>query len=109
MIISLPTDKELSTHTILYCFFAPSVLSEADEKNLSYFENKEPKYVEGVQQGWSVLILGNTNLAITEPGVVKKSSLLKKIDQYFWDMHQDSKFYFPDGTLVTKKYIDSLE
>jgi len=53
--------------------------------------------------------LGDTGQTITEPGVVKKSTLLKRIDPYFWERHQESKFYFPDGTPVTKEYIDALE
>jgi hypothetical protein len=96
-------------NTILYCYYCPDSLTEEDEKEIEYYRSKNHKYVEGIINGWSVLILGGIEQVIVQPGIAKKSSLLKKIDDSFWEKNIDTKFYFPDGTHVTKEYIDTLK
>jgi len=53
--------------------------------------------------------LGKTEQVIVEPGIVKKSKLLKKIEKLFWERNKGVEFYFPDGTHVTEAYIDDLK
>jgi hypothetical protein len=94
--------------TIFYCYYCPEKLTEEDEKELEYYKSTNPKYVEGILNGWSVLLLGGIEEVIVEPRIAKKSTLLKRIDNLFWEKNSDTKFYFPDGTPVTKEYIDAL-
>jgi molecular chaperone HtpG len=96
-------------NTMLYCFFCPDSLSKEDEKEIKYYESKEPKYVEGIRNGWSVILLGGTDQVIVEPRIVKKSKILKKIEKSFWERNKGKEFYFPDGTHVTEAYIDALK
>jgi hypothetical protein len=95
-------------NTILYCYYCPDSLTKEDEKEIEYYKSVNPEYVKGILNGWSVLILGRIEQVIVEPGIEKKSTLLKRIDNFFWEKNSDTKFYFPDGTHVTKEYIDAL-
>ena len=96
-------------NTILYCFFCPDSLTTEDKKEIEYYKLTNAKYVEGILNGWSVIILGKTEQVIVEPGIVKKSKLLKKIEKLFWERNKGVEFYFPDGTHVTEAYIDDLK
>jgi hypothetical protein len=102
------SESPYKVKTILYCYYCSESLTEEDEKEIEYYKSSNPKYVEGILNGWSVLMLGGIGQVIVEPGIVKKSLLLKKIDDSFWEKNSDTKFYFPDGTHVTKEYIDTL-
>jgi hypothetical protein len=84
---------------LLIAYIAPRTLTGQEELDLARYKSEDPEYVKGVQQGWSLLILGNKDLnAICIPGVVSRQELLNAVPKSFWLAHKEDRFEFLDGT-----------
>jgi len=88
---------------VLFAYISPRELTDKEEILLKTYEKEEPKYVEGVRNGWSLLFLGQKHSQpIICPGMVSRESIIKTIGDEVWDEIANEKHYFLDGTLLQK-------
>lgn len=81
----------------LFAFIAPRELSTEEIERLKEFETKEPEYVKGVKEGWSILFISNEEYIIL-PGVVKKDYIISQIPESVKMKEPDIIYYNTDGT-----------
>lgn len=88
----------------LYVYISPATLSEADEAKLKEHMD-DHEYVNGVRDGWSVLVTGmNEFNTLIKPGVHNRDALVKLLPERFWIEFSEYKFRFCDGTIMEKPY-----
>lgn len=88
------TDKKGAS---LFAYIAPRDLSEQEMKMLKEYEEKEPEFVKGVKEGWSILFISNQDYVI-EPGIVTKSYIVSKIPESSKTKELGITYYNTDGT-----------
>lgn len=101
---------ELNNHSItvfenkqdffLYAYISPKVLSNEEQIALQDYRDEDPEYYEGVNSGWSILLLGNTAKFVILPGMHKRNDLVSRIKPAFWEENKDICYSFTDGTSV---------
>lgn len=91
-------DEQNKQAYILYIYIAPRILSEEEELELKKFQ-EDKEYLEGVQNGWSILITGmDVDNLIIEPGIVSRDTLVGILSNSFWESYSDWTFKFTDNT-----------
>lgn len=94
---------------ILCAFIAPRPLSPDDLSTLDRYRTEDPDYVRGVEQGWSILFLGEKDVNnVCRPGIVSRQELVRNVPADFWGKHSDTNFVFLDGTSVRELLINSV-
>lgn len=92
----------------IYIYIAPAKLKQSEKDELEKYRVIDEVYYNGVKNGWSVLFLGSTGEVIIAPEIVTKREILKKISPTFWTINKDVKYYFLDGSYITKEFIDKM-
>ncbi|WP_261859368.1 HD domain-containing protein [Photobacterium sanguinicancri] len=87
------------TRIMVYVFISPRKMENHDIDRLYTFVTSDPEYVNGVNNGWSVLMTGmkEYNMVI-KPGVNSRDELLKMIPDEFWKEYSEYNFQFCDGS-----------
>jgi molecular chaperone HtpG len=84
---------------MLSAFIAPVPLSKEDNAVLERYRADDSEFVTGVEEGWSVLFLGEEDLnGVCVPGVASRQELIESVPPDFWETHSNKKFLFLDGT-----------
>ncbi|PFP05758.1 HD domain-containing protein [Bacillus thuringiensis] len=91
--------RENNEDFFLFVFIPPKELSDEELTILEDFKN-DIDYYNGVKNGWSILILGNTGEWVIMPGITKREELVKLIKPSFWKRNNKIVYSFVDGTLV---------
>jgi len=84
----------------LFVYVAPQLLSTEDKVKLDDFVGKDDVYVQGVQEGWSILFLGYDQKYFILPGVCEKSRLIELIPQSIRDNQGSVTYYNLDETML---------
>lgn len=86
---------------LLYAYISPRALTEDEEKDLQKYELKNPNYVKGVREGWSIILttLKTQNLII-KPGIQKRSEMFKDMNNIFITEDSSRNYHFSDNTNV---------
>lgn len=86
---------------MLMVYVAPRTLTEADIVKLEKYKETEPKYYQGVIEGWSVLVTAQKidNLIVC-PGKQTRAYMIDAISSEFWKEYTDIEFRFLDGYIV---------
>ncbi|GCD12838.1 HD domain-containing protein [Clostridium tagluense] len=92
----------------IYTFISPAKLNDKEIMEIEKYKIVDEVYYNGVINGWSILFLGSTGETIIVPGIVSKKDVLKQISASFWMINGEIKYYFLDGTNITKEYIEKL-
>jgi len=70
---------------VLAVYLAPRQLSEAEIVSLKQYTVKDPVYVKGAQEGWSILVLGGRECnTVILPGRVTRRELVESIPDHIW-------------------------
>lgn len=94
---------EEKKRNVLFVFVSPRVLSCEEEQKLSTFLDKDPEYVKGVREGWSILFTGTEKInSIIKAGLQSRADMIKAIPEEFWLNNKDTTFLFLDGTEMKK-------
>lgn len=86
---------------VLTVYLAPRQLTDAEKVSLEQYTVKDSAYVQGVREGWSILVLGDRecNMVIL-PGQANRQSLVNMIPEHIWSTILDN-YFFLDGTPLT--------
>ncbi|PSW10701.1 hypothetical protein C9J20_13660 [Photobacterium phosphoreum] len=87
------------TRIMVCVFISPRKIDNSEIDTLNSFMTTDPEYVNGVNDGWSILITGmkEPNLII-KPGMRPRDELLKMIPDKFWEEYSEYNFEFSDGS-----------
>lgn len=70
---------------MLYVFISPRKLTEKETQSLDKIRDTDPRYVAGVNNGWSVLVTGQKiDNTIIRPGKMKRGILCHVYPKNFW-------------------------
>lgn len=93
---SMFEDKEFK---VLFVFVSPRALSDEEVNKLSELSEKDPSYVKGVKEGWSILFTGmKEQNSIIKAGFQTRDDMVKELSESFWSEYEDKSFWFLDGT-----------
>ena len=93
-------DKEFN---VLFAFVSPRALNDNEIEKLSELSEKDPSYVKGVKEGWSILFTGmKEQNSIIKAGLQTRNDMVKELADYFWSEYKDNNFWFLDGTRMKK-------
>ena len=74
-----------------------------EENELEKYTIKDPSYVKGVREGWSILATSmDIDNVIIAPGKVTREHLVSLISDDFWEEYKDYTFKFTDNTIMQK-------
>ena len=83
---------------VLFVFIAQRELTIDEEKDLNNLKEKDPNYVKGVREGWSLLFTGmEEHNVIIKPGIYKRDDVVKEIPSSFWVAFREYEYFFLDG------------
>lgn len=85
---------------VLFGYISPRQMSEEELVSLEDIKDEDPIYYNGVQSGWSFLILGHTADFVILPGVVDRASIIAAIKPSFWKKSEGIQYLFTDGTIL---------
>lgn len=92
--------KNENSHICLYVYISPTPLLDIDETKLREYMD-EHDYINGIRNGWSILITGMTECnTIIKAGIHNREDLVKLIPSRFWDSYSEYEFKFCDGTIL---------
>jgi molecular chaperone HtpG len=94
--------REQNQDFVLFGFICPRQMSEEEIISLEDIKAEDPVYYNGVQNGWSFLILGYTTEFIILPGIVDRASIVAAIKPSFWNKTKGIQFLFTDGTVLER-------
>jgi molecular chaperone HtpG len=93
---SMFEDKEFK---VLFVFVSPRALNDEEVEKLSELSEKDPSYVKGVKEGWSILFTGmKEQNSIIKAGLQTRDDMVKELSESFWSEYQEKSFWFVDGT-----------
>ena len=92
----LTSEKKVSY--ALYVYIASRDLDETDQQKLE--EYKDPDYVRGVKEGWSILFLGECQKYVICPGIVPRAEMAQKVKEDYRKLTPDITYLYSDGTKV---------
>ncbi|MDA3964904.1 hypothetical protein [Enterococcus thailandicus] len=81
---------------ILRVFISPTILRDNEKTKLEDIKEKNKKYYEGVQKGWSVIFMGKTAEVVSLSGEHKASELLINIPDSFLTSEK-IEYYYVNG------------
>ncbi len=84
----------------LFAFIPPRALTDEERISLVEWRDEDPDYYVGVENGWSILVLGKTAQVIVLSGLREREEMVNKIKESFWEKNQDIAYEFTDGTRV---------
>jgi molecular chaperone HtpG len=89
---------------VLMVYISPKDLNKEETKELEKYVTKDPSYVKGVREGWSLLVtsMDKENIIIY-PGRTTRDVLVSKISKEFWEEYNDYTFKFTDNTVLKKQ------
>ncbi|PSU88120.1 hypothetical protein, partial [Photobacterium kishitanii] len=84
----------------LYVYVSNEILTDLDLLEIRKIKN-QTDYIEGVHNGWSILITGMDDCdKIIKSGKRDRNELVRDIPISFWEKYHDYSFEFTDGTPV---------
>ncbi|WP_295801401.1 ATP-binding protein [Mucilaginibacter sp.] len=93
----------VSPEYILFVFVAPRILTEAEIKELAKYEEKDPQYVKGVKEGWSLLVTGkDIDNVVIMAGKYTRKELVEKLSAEFWETYANNIFIFTDECVMVR-------
>lgn len=95
--------NEENVDYFIFVYISPEKLSNKDLCILEDYKEKDPAYYKGVQEGWSILFMGQTKKTVIMPGIVKREDIIPDKKNSIWKLHNNKKYYFLDGTQVQPK------
>lgn len=88
---------------VILAYVAPRQLTVKEEYELEKYTIKDPSYVKGVREGWSILATSmHIDNVVIAPGKVTREHLISLISVEFWEKYKDYTFKFTDNTIMTK-------
>lgn len=75
-------------------------LDETDQQKLEEYKEKDPDYVRGVKEGWSILFLGECQKYVICPGIVPRAEMAQKVKEDYRKLTPDITYLYSDGTKV---------
>lgn len=84
----------------LYVYIASRDLDETDQRKLEEYKEKDPDYVRGVKEGWSILFLGECQKYVICPGIVPRAEMAQKVKEDYRKLTPDITYLYSDGTKV---------
>lgn len=94
----LTSEKKVSY--ALYVYIASRDLDETDQQKLEEYKEKDPNYVRGVKEGWSILFLGECQKYVICPGIVPRAEMAQKVKEDYRKLTPDITYLYSDGTKV---------
>lgn len=83
-----PTVDEYEQYA-LYVYIASRDLDETDQQKLEEYKEKDPDYVRGVKEGWSILFLGECQKYVICPGIVPRAEMAQKVKEDYRKLTPD--------------------
>ena len=84
---------------ILFAFVSPRALTGEEDTELKQLESRDPAYVQGVRNGWSLLFLGHKHTPpIILRGVVSRATIAKAIPDNVVQKLAGEQYHFLDGS-----------
>ncbi|OCT11475.1 hypothetical protein A8709_07345 [Paenibacillus pectinilyticus] len=87
---------------VLFGFISPRQMNEDEILLLEEIKKEDPEYYNGVQSGWSFLILGSTAEFVIFPGIVDRAAIVAAIKPSFWKKAEGIQYLFTDGTVLER-------
>lgn len=81
-------------------YIASRDLDETDQQKLEEYKEKDPDYVRGVKEGWSILFLGECQKYVICPGIVPRAEMAQKVKEDYRKLTPDITYLYSDGTKV---------
>lgn len=72
----------------------------ADCVKVEEYKEKDPDYVRGVKEGWSILFLGECQKYVICPGIVPRAEMAQKVKEDYRKLTPDITYLYSDGTKV---------
>ncbi|RGU08310.1 hypothetical protein DWW97_04220 [Dorea longicatena] len=94
----LTSEKKVSY--ALYVYIASRDLDETDQQKLEEYKEKDPDYVRGVKEGWSILFLGECQKYVICPGIVPRAEMAQKVKEDYRKLTPDITYLYSDGIKV---------
>jgi hypothetical protein len=92
---------------VLAVYLAPRELTDGEKATLEQYTVKDPGYVQGVREGWSVLALGDRECnTLILPGQTGRQALVNTIPEHIWSKIRDTHCFL-DGTPLEAYRADS--
>lgn len=85
---------------VLFGFISPRKLNADEIVLLEEIKKEDSDYYNGVQNGWSFLILGRTAEFVIFPGIVDRAAIVAAIKPSFWKKAEGIQYLFTDGTVL---------
>ncbi|HDR6497093.1 TPA: ATP-binding protein, partial [Bacillus thuringiensis] len=95
--------REEQKDYFIHAYVNPDELTMEEEEKLEEIKSEHPEYYEGVKDGWSILLMGNSGEFILSPGKVSKDNMLAQIKERFFEENSKINYYFPNGNKIIKK------
>ncbi len=96
--INCRVDEGKNPLFVLFVYISPRELTDEEELRLKDFKNRDPEYVQGVREGWSLLFLGRKHMEpIILPGVVSRDKIVGTINEIIWQKLEGREYRFLDG------------
>ena len=108
--IKIPTkekDDSNNYRLVLTAYLAPKTLTDEEKKELAKYKESNPSYYKGVQEGWSVIVIGEheeKKNTFIKAGKCTRKEMIQLIPQSFWKKYIDHIHVFPNGRLL-KDYL----
>ncbi|ADZ82103.1 HD domain-containing protein [Cellulosilyticum lentocellum] len=90
--------REQNKDYVLYAYIAPRKLSNEEEIRVEELKEKDPEYVKGVYEGWSILFIGAIEKYVILPGIQTRGDMLKSVPKSYLEMKVGTTYYNTDGT-----------
>ncbi|HTN36932.1 MAG TPA: ATP-binding protein [Arachidicoccus sp.] len=95
---------------VLVVYIASKCLTPEQSKELQQYIDKDPSYVKGVNEGWSILVtcmeMENT---IIIPGKATRLELVSLLSNTFWEEYKEYTFKFTNGVIMSRNVGRKLE
>ena len=92
--------REQKKDYALFVYINPKELSDEDKTKLNDYIDTDDTYIKGVQEGWSILFLGDDRKYFILPGICNRDSLVKLIPKSIRNREDGLVYYFLDETPV---------
>lgn len=69
-------------NVFFFDYIAPRKLNQMEEEDLELYVEKEPQYVKGIREGWSILAMGKIEECVIVPGRISRADMVKQIPKF---------------------------
>lgn len=90
--------REQKKDYVLYTYIAPRGLNNEEEMRVKELEERDPDYVKGVYEGWSILFIGKIQKYVILPGIQTREDMIKSVPKSYLELEGDITYYNTDGT-----------